>query len=325
VGGRGGGGVGPGTVKGVDEEQRATDAVRWVGDGDTLSLRRPVLVAAFEGWNDAGDAASGAARYLATEWGARRIAVIDPEEFYDFTVVRPTVRLIDGITRHIDWPENEFGVAAAPSDTRDVLFLHGIEPQLKWRSFTRQIVNVARHLRVELAVTLGALLAEVPHTRPVRVTGTAADDDLVRRLGLQRSRYEGPTGIVGVLHDAFNKARIPSASLWAAVPAYVAKTPSPKGTLALVERAASLLDERVDATSLEIASAAYERQVSEVVAEDDDVAAYVRSLEDTDDAERDTGEGLGPDDRMVHPSQPMVGGDALAAEVERFLREQGGG
>lgn len=286
------------------------DAVRWE---ERPRLRRPVLIAAFEGWNDAGDAASTAARYIATEWGARRIASIDPEEFYDFTVVRPDVRLVDGLTRHIDWPDNEVATAATTSDTRDVVFLHGIEPQLKWRTFTEQVMTLAKALDIELAVTLGALLAEVPHTRPVHVTGTAADEGLVHRLGLERSRYEGPTGIVGVLHDAFNKAGIPSASLWATVPAYVAKTPSPKGALALVRRASGLLDEHVDITSLQIAAAAYERQVSEVVAEDEDVSAYVRSLEESDDAERSAG----------HPSRlDQVGGDALAAEVERFLREQ---
>jgi proteasome assembly chaperone (PAC2) family protein len=297
------------------------DSLHWepgLGPGDGLQLRRPVLVAAFEGWNDAGDAASSAARYLASEWGARRVATIDPDEFYDFTVVRPNVRLTDGLTRQIDWPENEISVAAASSDTRDIVFIHGIEPQLKWRTFTALVVQVAAALNVELVITLGALLAEVPHTRPVHITGTAADDDLIERLNLQRSHYEGPTGIVGVLHDAFARASIPSASLWAAVPAYVAKTPSPKGALALVKGAADLLDERIDVISLEIAAAAYERQVSEVVAEDDDVAAYVRSLEDSDDDER--GAEHGP---SGHPSQPMPGGDALAAEVERFLREQG--
>ncbi|MDQ1437883.1 MAG: hypothetical protein QOK43_1512 [Acidimicrobiaceae bacterium] len=297
------------------------DAVRWE---ERPQLRRPVLIAAFEGWNDAGDAASTAARFLATEWGARRMASIDPEEFYDFTVVRPEVRLVDGLTRRIDWPDNEFDYAASPSDTRDVVFMHGIEPQLKWRTFVAQVTETAKSLGIELAITLGALLAEVPHTRPVHVTGTAADAELVLRLGLERSRYEGPTGIVGVLHDSLARAGIPSASLWATVPAYVAKTPSPKGALALVSRAADLLEEQVDVTSLEIAAAAYERQVSEVVAEDDDVAAYVRSLEETDDAER--AEMPSPTRHPSRPDQPMppmVGGDALAAEVERFLREQG--
>jgi len=302
------------------------DAVRW---DERPALRRPVLIAAFEGWNDAGDAASTAARYLATEWGARRIATIDPEEFYDFTVVRPQVRLVDGVTRQIDWPENEISVATTPSGDRDIVFLHGIEPQLKWRTFVTQVNEVAQELDVELALTLGALLAEVPHTRPVHVTGTAADAELIRKLNLQRSQYEGPTGIVGVLHDAFNKAAIPSASLWAAVPAYVAKTPSPKGALALVRRAVDLLGEHVELTSLQIASAAYERQVSEVVGEDDDVAAYVRSLEEAaDNPGRDIDDDLLVDNPLLHPSRPdtpmppMVGGDALAAEVERFLREQ---
>jgi proteasome assembly chaperone (PAC2) family protein len=299
------------------------DAVRWE---DRPQLRRPVLIAAFEGWNDAGDAASTAARYLATEWGGRRIATIDPEEFFDFTAVRPNVRLADEHTRQIEWPENELAVGVTPA--RDILFLHGIEPQLKWRTFTEQIVGVARALHVEMALTLGALLAEVPHTRPVHVTGTAADDDLVRRLDLHRSSYEGPTGIVGVLQDALGRAGIPSASLWAAVPAYVAKTPSPKGALALARRTAELLEERVDVTSLEIASAAYERQVSEVVNEDDDVASYVRSLEESDDAELQPGPSSSgsrhPSGHEGHePMPPMVGGDALAAEVERFLREHG--
>ncbi|HEV7886673.1 MAG TPA: PAC2 family protein [Acidimicrobiales bacterium] len=294
------------------------DAVRWE---ERPQLRRPVLIAAFEGWNDAGDAASTAARYLATEWGGRRIASIDPEEFYDFTVVRPTVRLVDGLTREIDWPDNEFAVGVTPA--RDILFLHGIEPQLKWRTFTDQVVNVAKALNVELALTLGALLAEVPHTRPVHVTGTAGSDDMAKQFGLERSQYEGPTGIVGVLHDALAQAGISSASLWAAVPAYVAKTPSPKGALALVRRTADLLQERADVTSLEIASAAYERQVSEVVNEDEDVASYVRGLEESDDAERPSAEASRGHPSGQEPMPPMVGGDALAAEVERFLREHG--
>jgi predicted ATP-grasp superfamily ATP-dependent carboligase len=281
------------------------DMVRWE---ERPTLRRPVLIAAFEGWNDAGDAASTAARFLAAEWGSRRFATLDPEEFYDFTVVRPEVRLVDGLTRAVDWPNNE--LAVAPTANHDVVFLHGIEPQLKWRTYTEGIVNLASELHIELAVTLGALLADVPHTRPVRVSGTAASAELVGRLGLERSRYEGPTGIVGVLHDAFAEAGIPSASLWATIPAYVAKTPSPKGALALVERAAALLGSSVDTVSLEIAASAYERQVSEVVNEDEDVASYVHSLEVDDDAERE------PD---------FVGGDALAAEVEQFLRDHGDG
>ncbi|HJV08992.1 MAG TPA: PAC2 family protein [Acidimicrobiales bacterium] len=285
------------------------DYVRWQ---DHPQLRRPVLIAAFEGWNDAGDAASAAVRYLRDQWSARPFATIDHEDFYDFTSTRPQVRLVDGITRRIEWPDIEFSWAALPGTSRDVVVMLGHEPQLKWRTFTEQVVALAKDLKVELIVILGALLADVAHTRPVRVTGTAADAELVRRLNLGRSAYEGPTGIVGVLHDAFSKAHLPSASLWASVPHYVASTPSPKASLALVERAADLLSTKVDITELRTTAADYERQVSEVVAADDDVTAYVQRLEssaDEDDAVAD---------------MEMVSGDALAAELERFLREEHG-
>jgi predicted ATP-grasp superfamily ATP-dependent carboligase len=193
-----------------------------------------------------------------------------------------------------------------------VVVLLGHEPQLKWRTFTEQVVGVATDLQVELIVILGALLADVAHSRPVRVTGTAADAELVRRLDLGRSTYEGPTGIVGVLHEAFSKSHLPSASLWAAVPHYVAATPSPKASLALVERAIDLLSTTVDLEDLAIAAADYERQVSEVVASDDDVVAYVHRLESSTD-----------DDDAVADME-TVSGDALAAELERYLREQRG-
>jgi proteasome assembly chaperone (PAC2) family protein len=284
------------------------DHVRWQ---DRPQLRRPVLIAAFEGWNDAADAASTAARYLRDRWSARPFASIDPEEFYDFTATRPQVRLVQGITRRIDWPETELSAASLPGTSRDVVVLLGQEPQLKWRTFTEQVVGIAKELGVELIVILGALLADVAHTRPVRVTGTAADAELVRRLGLSRSTYEGPTGIVGVLHDAFSRAHLPSASLWAAVPHYVASTPSPKASLALVEQAAHLLTTTVITDDLHVAAADYERQVSEVVAADEDVAAYVRRLES------------GADDDDVADMETVTG-DALAAELERYLREQHG-
>ena len=279
---------------------------------DRPRLRRPVLVAAFEGWNDAADAASTAARYLRDRWSATPFASIDPEEFYDFTATRPQVRLVQGITRRIEWPETELSYAALPGTSRDVVVLLGHEPQLKWRTFTEQVVGVAEELGVELVVILGALLADVPHTRPVRVTGTAADGELVRRLGLGKSSYEGPTGIVGVLHEAFSRAHLPSASLWAAVPHYVASTPSPKASLALVERATDLLSTRVATADLELAVADYERQVSEVVAADDDVIAYVHRLELSAD-----------DDDDDVPDLASVSGDALADELEQYLREQG--
>ena len=285
------------------------DYVRWQ---DRPQLRRPVLIAAFEGWNDAADAASTAVRFLRDQWSARPFATIDHEDFYDFTATRPQVRLIEGITRRIEWPENELSWAALPGASRDVVVLLGHEPQLKWRTFTEQVVTLAKDLNIELIVILGALLADVAHTRPVRVTGTAADAELVRRLKLGRSTYEGPTGIVGVLHDAFSKAHLPSASLWAAVPHYVASTPSPKASLALVERAAELLSSTVDLTDLRITAADYERQVSEVVAADDDVVAYVQRLEASVDEDESAAD------------MEMVSGDVLAAELERFLREEHG-
>ncbi len=279
-------------------------------------LRRPVLLAAFEGWNDAADSASSAARYLKERWGARPFASVDSEEFYDFSSTRPQVRLTAGYQREIDWPATELSAAALPDTSRDVVVLVGHEPQLRWRTFCAQVVDVANELGVELFITLGALLADVPHTRPVRITGTAADPDLIARLGLERSTYEGPTGIVGVLHDAFRKVQIQSASLWAAVPHYVAATPSPKATLALVRRAASLLSTPVMTDDLEQRALDYERQVSEVVATDDDVAAYVHRLEESAD------EADGEAD--VEPLQ-LQSGDSLAAELERFLREHRGG
>jgi proteasome assembly chaperone (PAC2) family protein len=282
-------------------------------------LRRPVMVAAFEGWNDAADASSTAARYLRERWDARPFATIDPEEFFDFSATRPQVRLSDGLTREIVWPETELSAASLPGGERDVIVMVGHEPQLKWRTFCSEVTTVATELRVELVVTLGALLADVAHTRPVRVTGTAADPELVARLGLQRSSYEGPTGIVGVLHDACTRAHIPSASLWAAIPHYVGGTPSPKAALALVRRAGQLLSTPLITTDLEIASAAYESQVTEVVEEDDDVAGYVRRLELVDD------EVVDDDDEFEEPdgSSGQVDGERLVAELERFLRDQG--
>jgi proteasome assembly chaperone (PAC2) family protein len=298
------------------------DRVEYLTWSTRPTLRRPVLIVAFEGWNDAGDGASDAAGYLARRWGAQEVATIDPEEFYDFTSTRPQVRIEGASTRVIDWPENVFSVAPLAGTDRDVVFLRGVEPHLRWKTFCSLVIEVAQTLEVELVVILGALLAEVPHTRPVRVTGTAADRELVDRLGLHVSRYEGPTGILGVLAEAFGRAGIPAASLWAAVPAYVGQTPSPKATLALVGRLSEVLDIQVPTVDLDVAAAAYERQVSEVVAADDDASAYVRSLEealeDTDLEDSDLEEtDLGELDELP-------GGDVLAEEVERYLRNHGG-
>ena len=271
-------------------------------------LERPVLVAAFRGWNDGAQAASLAAGYLAKTWGAERFAEVDPENFFDFQAARPHVSLEEGLTRRIDWPETVFYHARPEGLDRDVVLLLGIEPNLRWRTFTDLVVGLAEELGIELLITLGALLADVPHTRPAPVTGSATDKELVERLGLSASRYEGPTGIVGVLHDVCGKRGIASASLWAAVPHYVSLTPSPRGALALCERLGSVLGIEIDAGELEEAAANYEEQVSEAVASDEETAAYVDELERRSDQ---------LDDATELPS-----GDALAAELTRFLRER---
>ena len=271
-------------------------------------LERPVLVAAFRGWNDGAQAASLAAGYLAKTWGAERFAEVDPENFFDFQAARPHVSLEEGLTRRIDWPETVFYHARPGGLDRDVVLLLGIEPNLRWRTFTDLVVGLAEDLGIEMLITLGALLADVPHTRPAPVTGSATDKELVERLGLSASRYEGPTGIVGVLHDVCGKRGIPSASLWAAVPHYVSLTPSPRGALALCERLGSVLGLEIDAAELEEAAANYEEQVSEAVASDEETAAYVDELERRSDQ---------LDDATELPS-----GDALAAELTRFLRER---
>ncbi len=266
-----------------------------------------MLVAAFRGWNDGAQGASLATSFLAQSWKARRFADIDPEEFFDFQATRPHVALEDGVTRRIDWPETVFYHAEIPGLERDAVLALGIEPNLLWRTFSEEVVELARERGVELVVTLGALLADVPHTRPAPVTGSASAPQLVPARGLASSRYEGPTGIVGVVHDACRRAELPSASLWAAVPHYASLAASPKAALALCLRLADLLGTEFELEDLERASAAYEAQVSEAVASDEETEAYVRQLEDR----RDT---LG--DELDVPS-----GETLAAELTRFLRE----
>ncbi len=272
-----------------------------------------MLVAAFEGWNDAGDAASGAARWLADRYGAERFATIEAEEFFDFTTTRPLVETGPDGHRLILWPDTELWSAATDTGN-DLVVLIGHEPHLRWRTYCRAVLDAAEQLDCSLVVTLGALLSDIPHSRPTTVTGSADDDELSARLSLVRSSYEGPTGIVGVLHGACRDAGRPSASLWAAVPTYVSGAPSPKATLALVERTAALIGLRVPTTDLEIASAAYERQIDQLVADDDDTAAYVAGLEEAADVDEDD-----PDLEMLADSDPA----ALVEEVERFLRGDG--
>ncbi len=278
---------------------------------DRPTLQRPVMVAAFEGWNDAADAASGAVTWLRHRWRAKKVASIDPEEFFDFQVSRPQVSLVDGVTRQISWPANDVFSAHIEEVGRDVVLLSGVEPNLRWKTFCDTVLGVARETGCEMVVTLGALLADVPHTRPIRLTGTAADPELIDRLGLSHSRYEGPTGIVGVLHDACRGAGVPSVSLWAPVPHYVASPPNPKATRALIERLADVIGVPVGVGDLAEAAVAWEDRVNELVASDPDVSAYVRQLEDRDD------------DQMDERDLPT--GETLAAELERFLRDQRGG
>lgn len=278
------------------------------------NLERPVMVAAFRGWNDGGQGASLAGAYLARAWAAQSFASIDPENFYDFQATRPTVSLVDGVTRQVDWPENTFMHAPLPGAGRDAIIMLGVEPNLRWRTFSELVTGVAKDFSVELVITLGSLLADVPHTRPSPVTGSATDPDLIAELGLQASRYEGPTGMVGVLHDSCAQAGLKSASLWAAVPHYVSLTPSPRAAKALVDRLADLLHADLDTAELDEAADSYAEQVSEAVATDEETAAYVRELERRVDELADESE--------------LPSGDAIAAELTRFLREReqdGGG
>jgi proteasome assembly chaperone (PAC2) family protein len=308
--------------------------VRWA---KRPQLRTPVLVAAFEGWNDAGDAASDAVRWLARTLGAREFATLDPEEYFDFQAARPQVELVDGVVRRLIWPGIRFLAASGGRTGHDFVLCVGTEPNLRWPTFCDDVLSVARDVGCVTAVTLGALLADTPHSRPIRVTGSAIDDETATRLGIERSRYEGPTGIVGVLHNAFREAGLRSGSFWAPVPHYVATPPNPKATRALLDRVAAFLDARIDLTDLDIAAAAWERSVADVVAGDAEVTSYVERLEQR----FDTAAGDDEDDDEYFPDLEVLdddeddddefdedelpSGDSLAADFERYLREHGTG
>ena len=274
-------------------------------------LRAPALVCAFKGWNDAGDAASAALTFVGSSLSARRFAVIDPEDFFDFQSTRPQVRITEGRSREITWPEVEIYEARVPRAPRDLVLLSGDEPSYRWKTFCRTIVDLAEAVGVQMVVTLGALLADVPHSRPTSVTGLASDETLVDRLGLQATGYQGPTGITGVLHSACADAGMPSASLWATVPHYVAAAPNPKAALALVRKLEGVVGVTVDASELESAAAEYERQVDVAVQSDPDVQAFVERLEQA------SAEEPGP------TQQDVPSGDVLAREFQRFLRQRG--
>src|SRR6478735_6537859 len=271
-------------------------------------LRSPVLVAAFRGWNDGGQGATLGAGYLARQWDAETFAEIEPENFYDFQAVRPHVSLDEGLTRKLEWPANTFLHAPIPGLDRDAVILLGVEPNLRWKTYTGLVLELLQELEVELAVTLGSLLADVPHTRPAPVSAAASDPALVEELGVEPSRYEGPTGIVGILLDACRQAGLPAVSLWAAVPHYVSLAPSPRAALALCTRLGELIGTDIDVTELEQAAEEYAEQVTEAVASDAETAAYVEELERRVD--------------LMEAAEELPSGESLAAELTRFLRER---
>jgi predicted ATP-grasp superfamily ATP-dependent carboligase len=269
------------------------------------------MVCAFEGWNDAGDAASSAVAFLASALDAKRFARIDSEEFYDFQANRPSIRFVENETREIEWPTVEIFEASAPRAPRDLVLVQGVEPSMRWRAFSSHIVDLAEALGVQVVVSLGALLGDVPHTRPVAMSGHASDAALLERVGIQASSYEGPTGIVGVLHTACAQAGLPSASLWASVPHYVAAAANPKAALALLRRVEVLVGVSVDVSELESSAEDYERHVALAVRSDPDIQAFVERLEQAADSE----EQSTPDD--------LPSGDIIASEFQRFLRQRG--
>jgi proteasome assembly chaperone (PAC2) family protein len=287
--------------------------VRWIADD--FELTNPVVVAAFTGWNDAGDAASTAVRTMIETSGATALAEIDPEPFTDFATVRPHVALDADRNRSIVWPT--VGVWGASLPGSDVVLVLGPEPALRWRTFCEQITGIAQRVGAPMGFTLGALLADVPHTRRTQIIGTATDSDLVERFDLERSRYEGPTGIVGVLHDALSRSGLPTASLWAAVPGYASLLPSPRAAFAVLDRLCTMMGTPAPVSGIAEQIADYDAQVDALIADDDDLVTYVRRLESMVDEIADDDAGTEPAIDDTDPGQ-------LAAEVEQFLREHDG-
>jgi proteasome assembly chaperone (PAC2) family protein len=285
------------------------DSLNW--DGDVPQLRAPVLVCSFRGWNDAAGAASTALAAVAQSLDAEPIAEIDPEDYFDFQATRPTITLSEGQARRIDWPQNNLFAARVPAADRDLVLLDGTEPNLRWRTFSETVATAADALGVEMVITMGALIAEVSHTLPVPITGLASDQELVEKLELERSNYEGPTGIVGVVHDCCNKVGMSSASLWAAVPHYVAAVPNPKAALALLRRLEGLTGIAVEASELEEETDSYEEQIGRAVAANPEIEKLVERIE------AEQVELLG-DEGAELPSA-----DTIAREFQRFLQQRG--
>jgi predicted ATP-grasp superfamily ATP-dependent carboligase len=273
---------------------------------DVPELRDPIMIAAFEGWNDAGEAATAVIQHLTEVWNAEIVAAIDPEDYYDFQVSRPRVVLDDG-KRRISWPTTRILLATSTSLNRDVILVQGIEPSIRWRSFTIELLEFAQQVGVTTFVTLGALVADVPHTRPLPVSATSQHEDVVHRFDLEASKYEGPTGIVGVLADAASQADLPSLSCWVAVPHYAGGTPSPKATLGLISKLEELFDMSIPRGDLPDQARAWEHGVDELAESDDEVAEYIHSLEQAQDT----------------VDLPEASGDAIAREFERYLRRRG--
>lgn len=295
------------------------DHVHWLSKP---TMRNPVMISAFTGWNDAADAASTAVRTLIEAWSATPLAEINPQDFTDFASTRPVVRLKDGVTRTIVWPTVTMWHASTPGS--DVILVLGPEPSLRWRLFTEQILSVASHFNASMMISLGALLADVPHNKPIQLIGTASDSNMIERFDLQRSQYEGPTGILGVLLDACNEASLPSASLWAAVPAYASQIPSPKAAAALISRAGEIIGTPAPVGLLQQAIETYERRVNQIVDEDEDLAAYVERLDSSGegDYEDDEDEDDGQMSFDFDEDNAEVSAASLADEVEQFLRDQ---
>lgn len=269
-----------------------------------FELRNPIMIAAFEGWNDAGESATGAIAHLLTVWTHQQLAITDPEEYYDFQVNRPSIRVDEKVVREIIWPNTIVYAVSTPHLENDFLIVKGIEPSMRWRRFADELLDLADDYEVNLLITMGALLADTPHSRPISVTGSGSHPDVAERLGVEISRYEGPTGIVGILQDAANRRELDSVSLWAAVPHYVSTPPSPKASLALVNALEDFLEISIAQGDLPQRAQAWEKQVDQMAAEDVEVGDYVKQLEDSKDSS----------------DLPELSGEILAREVERFLR-----
>jgi proteasome assembly chaperone (PAC2) family protein len=273
-----------------------------------FSLRNPILLAAFEGWNDAGESATGAINHLLTSWTHHKLGMMDPEEYYDFQVNRPAIKVDERVVREIIWPNTVLFEVSTPHLDNDFIIVKGIEPSMKWRSFANELLDIADDYEVSMSITLGALLSDTPHTRPITVTGSGAHPDVADRLGIEISKYEGPTGIIGVLQDAAHKRGIDAVSLWDSVPHYVSTPPCPKASLALINALEDFLDISIPQGDLPERSSSWETQVNQMAAEDSEVGDYVKQLETSKDA----------------AELPEATGESIAREVERFLRRNPG-